>query len=63
MGLLEKLRENKVFKIIFSIILLVIILGIISLYYGFQKFVLQNEIENPFELIKKYTNKNNENFK
>jgi hypothetical protein len=68
MGLLEKLPENKVFKIIFSIILLVIIfdklviLDIISLYYGFQKFVLQNEIENPFELIKKYTNKNNENF-
>ena len=42
MGLIEKLRESKVFKIIFSIILLLIIfdklviLGMITLYYGFQ---------------------------
>ena len=63
MGLLEKLRESKVFKIIFSIILLLIIfdklviLGMITLYYGFQRFVLQNEVENPLETIKKYTKK------
>jgi hypothetical protein len=66
MGLLEKLWGNKVFKIIFSIILLLIIfdklviLIIITLYYRFQKFVLQNKIENP--LKEKYSNKNNENF-
>ncbi len=68
MGLIEKLRESKVFKIIFSIILLLIIfdklviLGMITLYYGFQKFILQKEIESPLGLIKKYTNKNSENF-
>ena len=68
MKLIEKLRENKAFKIIFSIFLLLIIfdklviLGLISLYYGFQKFILKKEIENPFDTIKKYINKNDENF-
>ena len=67
MGLIEKLRESKVLKIIFSIILLLIIfdklviLGMILLYYGFQKFILQNEVKDPLEIIKKYTNKNIEN--
>ena len=68
MGLIEKLRESKVFKIIFSIILLLIILDklvilyMISLYYGFQKFILKNEVDEPLKIIKKYTNKNSENF-
>ena len=39
-----------------------VILGMISLYYGFQKFVLKNEVENPLEIIKKYTTKIMKNF-
>lgn len=68
MGLIEKIRESKVLKIFFLIILLLIIFdkllifGMIKIYYSFQKIIMQNEVENPLELIKKYTNKNNENF-
>jgi len=61
MGLIEKLRESLVFKIIFCIILLLIIFDKVIIYI-FQKYILQNQIGNPLEVIKKYTNKNNENF-
>tara|TARA_B110000305_G_C19220627_1_gene530393 strand:- start:305 stop:880 length:576 start_codon:yes stop_codon:yes gene_type:complete len=33
-----------------------------SLYNRFQKLVLKNDIEIPLETIRKYTNKNSENF-
>ena len=68
MRLIEKLQKSKVFKIIFSIILLLIIfdklviLSMLTLYYGFQKFILNNNIKNPLEIIKKYTNKSKENY-
>ena len=61
MGVIEKLRESLVFKIIFCIILLLIIFDKVVIYI-FQKIILQNQIGNPLEVIKKYTNKNNENF-
>lgn len=68
MSSIDKLRESKVFKIFFCIFLLLIIFDNVviqvlkSIYNGFQKLVLKNDIESPLETIKKYTNKNSENF-
>jgi len=64
MGLIERLRNSRIAKIILGIFLLIIIfdkliiLGIISIYYLIQKVILGNEVSNPLEIIKKYTNKN-----
>lgn len=68
MNSIDKLRESKVFKIFFCIFLLLIIFDKLviqvlkSIYNRFQKLVLKNDIESPLETIKKYTNKNSENF-
>jgi len=62
MGLINKLKKRILFKIIFFIILLLIVFNKV-LIHGFQKFILQNEIKNPLELINTYIKKkNNENF-
>ena len=64
MNLIERLRNSRIAKIILGIFLLIIIfdkliiLGIISIYYLIQKVILGNEVSNPLEIIKKYTNKN-----
>lgn len=63
MELIKKLKKRILFKIIFFIILLLIVFNKV-LIHGFQKFILQNEIKNPLELINTYIKKkkNNENF-
>tara|TARA_B100000925_G_scaffold278838_1_gene248022 strand:- start:700 stop:1317 length:618 start_codon:yes stop_codon:yes gene_type:complete len=62
MGLINKLKKRILFKIIFFIILLLIVFNKV-LIHGFQKFIIQNEIKNPLELINTYIKKkNNENF-
>ena len=56
MGLINKLKKRILFKIIFFIILLLIVFNKV-LIHGFQKFILQNEIKNPLELINTYIKK------
>tara|TARA_Y100000748_G_scaffold266780_1_gene237357 strand:- start:749 stop:1360 length:612 start_codon:yes stop_codon:yes gene_type:complete len=59
---------NKIFKVFFSILLLIIIfdklviIGLTSVYYRIQKFILKNDIENPLQTIKNNINKTNEKF-
>ena len=61
MNLIQKLRESRVLKIIFSMILLIIIfdklllLCLMTVYYLVQKYVLKNEVKSPLYYIKKYT--------
>ena len=64
MSIIEKIRNNRIIKILIAIFLFIIIfdkliiLSLITVYYVVNKYIFKKDMKNPLEMIKILTNRN-----